>query len=134
MQAVNSSTAYCQHSVAPGTLRGSFHISVGQITATHKAHTAIHNNHLAMVTIVEPVAQDGEPHLQECLYLPARKTYLLEKTARHTPTAHAVVYHAHLNPLTRFCYKSIAHTGTQLIILKYIELQVNMLPCCGYGR
>ena len=110
------------HSTVPDTL----HITLGDVHPADISHRAINDEQLAMVTVVGFSGKRREANGQEGLDLNTRLAHLLEETVLHAPAAHVVVDDTHLNAFTGFRYQHVGHHTPQGIVLKDVDINVNV--------
>ena len=113
-------------SITPDTPRESAHITLCQIHSADKSDTSVNNRNLTVITIVHLTGKQWKTNLQKATHFHARLTHLIIKTVGNMPASHIIINNTYLYPLSCLIYQYISHHTPDGIILKNIELHVDM--------
>ena len=107
------------------------HIAQGEIHATDIAYPAIDDENLTMVAVVHLTCKCGETYGHEGFHLDSLDTHPLKETVVHAPASHGIIEHTHLHALTSLGYQGIRDESSQGIVLKDIDINMDMVPRRG---
>ena len=131
LQGVDTTTLDAHHRVAPSSLMTALHIAQGEIHATDIAYPAIDDENLTMVAVVHLTCKRGETYGHEGFHLDSLDTHPLKETVVHAPASHGIIEHTHLHALTSLGYQGIRDESSQGIVLKDIDINMDMVPRRG---
>ena len=113
--------------ITPDSPGKTTHITLCQIHTANKPDASVNHHYLTVITIVHFTGKQREAHFQKATHLYSCLTHLFVKAVRNMPTAHIIVNNTYFYSLPCLIYQHIAHHTSDSIILKNIELHMNML-------
>ena len=122
LQTVDDAALHAQHGVAPRLVAGALDIALRYVHASDIAHTAVDDNDLAVVAVVQLAGERREVDGQEGTYLDAFFTHALEVAAVHLPAAYVVVDDAHLHPVACPLDEGVSQEVAQGVVFNNIHL------------
>ena len=102
-------------------------IALRNIHSADKSHLSVNDGKFPMVAVIDFARKTGKTDFQETLHLNAFKKHLLKKCMIYLPATYVIIKHTYFYAFPRLVNKCITQQTADRIILKNIELNVNML-------